>query len=55
MQKVSKYYKGGTIFNPERGRKYRCRLAIAKDNPDLLQVRGYISFLYVSQYLIRVK
>ncbi len=55
MQKVGNVYKGGTIFDPERGKKYRCRLAIDKDNPDLLQVRGYISFLYASQYWIRVK
>jgi len=55
MQKVGNIYKGGTIFDPERGKKYRCRLAIDKDNPDLLQVRGYIAFLYASQYWIRVK
>jgi len=55
MKKVGNVYKGGTIFDPERGKKYRCRLAIDKDNPDLLQVRGYISFLYASQYWIRVK
>lgn len=55
MQKAGKYYKGGTIFDPERGKKYRCRLVIDKDNPDVLQVRGYISFLYASQYWLRVK
>jgi len=55
MEKSGNVYKGGTIFDPERGKKYKCRLVIDKDNPDLLQVRGYISFLYVSQYWVRVK
>ena len=55
MQKAGRYYKGGTIFDPERGKKYRCRLKVDKENPDILQVRGYISFLYASQYWVRVK
>ena len=55
MHKDGKHYRGGTIFDPERGRKYRCRLAISEDNPNILQVRGYISFLYSSQYWERVK
>ena len=55
MQKKGKYYKGGTVFDPERGKKYRCRLYIDKDKPDILQVRGYIAFLYASQYWKRVK
>ena len=55
MQKVGKYFKGGTIFDPERGKIFKCRLAIDKDNPNILQVRGYISFFYASQYWLRVK
>jgi len=55
MQKVGKYYRKGTIFDPEHGKKYRCRLFIDKEKPDILQVRGYISFLYASQYWLRVK
>jgi len=55
MNKEGSYYKGGTIFDPERGKKYKCRLFIEKDNPDVLQVRGYIAFLYASQYWKRIK
>jgi uncharacterized protein (DUF2147 family) len=55
MNKEGGYYKGGTIFDPERGKKYKCRLFIEKDNPDVLQVRGYIAFLYASQYWKRIK
>ena len=47
-------YKGGTIFDPEKGKEYKCRLALAED-PDVLQVRGYIAFLYKNQYWERVK
>jgi len=54
LKKIGQFYRGGTIFDPERGKKYKCRLAIDKDNPNVLQVRGYISFLYASQYWLRV-
>jgi len=54
LKKIGKFYRGGTIFDPERGKKFKCRLAIDKDNPNILQVRGYISFLYASQYWLRV-
>lgn len=52
--KAGKYYKNGTIFDPENGKKYKCRLMLT-ENPDVLQVRGYISFLYATQYWQRVK
>ena len=54
MQKEGRYYRKGTIFDPENGKKFRCRLMLT-DNPDVLQVRGYIAFLYASQYWERVK
>jgi len=54
LKKIGKFYRGGTIFDPERGKTYRCRLAIDKSDPNILQVRGYISFLYASQYWLRV-
>ena len=54
MQKEGIYYRKGTIFDPEHGKKFRCRLKLT-DNPDILQVRGYIAFLYATQYWERVK
>lgn len=54
MTKEGKYYKNGTIFDPEKGKKFKCRLMLDK-NPDILQVRGYIAFLYATQYWQRVK
>ena len=49
MTKDGRFYKNGTIFDPEHGKKYKCRLMLT-DDPDVLQVRGYIAFLYASQY-----
>ena len=54
MTKEGRYYKNGTIFDLEHGKKYKCRLMLT-ENPDILQVRGYIAFLYASQYWQRVK
>ncbi len=52
MEPDGKYYRKGTIFDPEHGKIFRCRLALT-DDPDVLQVRGYIAFLYATQYWIR--
>lgn len=55
MQKDGMYYEGGTIFDPQKGKKYKCRLGLDEDNKDLLQVRGYIAFFYATQYWERIK
>ncbi|MDO1500283.1 DUF2147 domain-containing protein [Winogradskyella maritima] len=47
-------YDGGTILNPSNGKSYKCRLKL-EDNPDELQVRGYVAFFYKTQYWKRVK
>ena len=44
------YYRKGTIFDPENGKEYKCRLALNEDDPNVLEVRGYIAFMYESQY-----
>ena len=53
LEKEGKYYRNGTIFDPENGEEYRCRIALEDDNT--LQVRGYLAFLYSTQYWKRVK
>ncbi len=55
MVKSGSAYKKGTITNPENGKIYECRLKLDTDNPNRLQVRGYIAFFYRTQYWIRVK
>ncbi len=54
MQKDGHYYRKGTIFDPEHGKKFKCRLMLT-DDPDVLQVRGYVAFLYATQYWSRIK
>ncbi|WP_452228426.1 DUF2147 domain-containing protein [Lacinutrix sp. MEBiC02404] len=54
LTKEGKHYKNGSIFDPEKGKMYTCRLALDSEDPDILEVRGYISFLYATQYWVRV-
>ena len=54
MLKDGEYYRKGTIFDPEYGKKFKCRLMLTEDS-DILQVRGYIAFLYSTQYWERIK
>lgn len=54
LSKDGKYYKNGTIFDPEHGKKFKCRLMLTED-PDVLQVRGYVAFLYSTQYWQRLE
>ncbi|WP_138434240.1 DUF2147 domain-containing protein [Winogradskyella algicola] len=53
LEKDDDIYEGGTILNPENGKVYKCRLKLEEDT-DTLQVRGYIAFLYKTQYWKRV-
>ncbi|MBW2962525.1 DUF2147 domain-containing protein [Mesonia aestuariivivens] len=39
-------YVDGTITNPDDGKVYKSKIWLDEDNPDLLNVRGYISFFY---------
>ncbi|WP_375237967.1 DUF2147 domain-containing protein [Aurantibacter sp.] len=52
MEKDGEYYRNGTIFDPEHGEKFKCRITLENDNT--LEVRGYLSFLYSTQYWERV-
>ena len=47
-------YEDGTIFDPKKGKKYTCKMWIEDDEPNKLNVRGYIAFLYRTQYWYRV-
>ena len=53
MVKSGDVYKKGTVTNPENGKVYDCRLKLDDDNPNRLQLRGYIAFFYRTQYWIR--
>ena len=53
MEKSGNAYKKGTVTNPEDGKIYDCRIKLDDDNPNKLQLRGYIAFFYRTQYWIR--
>lgn len=49
MEKVDDdTYKKGSITDPQDGKTYTCRLTLEDENT--LQVRGYISLFYATQY-----
>lgn len=52
MKKDVSAYKEGTITDPQDGKTYSCRLKL--DGKDTLQVRGYLSVFYSTQYWKRV-
>ncbi len=54
LVKDRKYFKNGTIFDPENGNEYYCKIWIDNENPNKLNVRGYIAFFYRTQYWKRV-
>lgn len=46
-------WEGGRIFDPEKGKSYRCKLWVGGDGK--LNVRGYLGFLFRTQKWIRVR
>lgn len=54
LEQDGSFYENGTVFDPERGKKYKCRISLSDDNPNVLEVRGYISFFYATQYWERI-
>ncbi|REG99705.1 DUF2147 domain-containing protein [Flavobacterium aquicola] len=55
LKKDGEEYNGGTILDPENGKKYKCYITL--ESPDKLKLRGYIGIALVgrTQYWIRVK
>lgn len=53
LKKDGDEYENGTIFDPEKGKEYKAKLWLDEDNPNRLNVRGYISFLFRTQQWIR--
>lgn len=54
MEAKGDAFKNGTITNPEDGKVYTCRLKLDEDDPNQLQVRGYVAFFYKTQYWVRI-
>nr|WP_315201866.1 DUF2147 domain-containing protein [uncultured Flavobacterium sp.] len=55
LEKDDSEYNGGTILDPENGKKYKCYITL--ESPDKLKLRGYIglSIMGRTQYWTRVK
>lgn len=52
MKRDGNELSGGEILDPNNGKTYTCKIWLEKDK---LKVRGYIAFLYRTQYWHRVK
>ncbi|WP_378175093.1 DUF2147 domain-containing protein [Aquimarina sp. SS2-1] len=54
LQKDGDEYEDGTIMDPENGKVYKCKIWVDEDDPNTLNVRGYIAFLFRTQQWIKV-
>jgi uncharacterized protein (DUF2147 family) len=48
------WYADDAILDPNNGKIYDCKIWLDEDNPDLLQVRGYIGWFFRTQTWERV-
>lgn len=55
LEKSGDEYEGGVVTDPKTGKVYKCKIWIDEDQPDKLNVRGYISFFYRTQTWVRAK
>ncbi len=54
LSKNENVYNDGTITDPENGKTYTCKIWLDEKNENILNVRGYIAFLYRTQQWKRV-
>lgn len=55
LKKDENEYSDGTIFDPENGKEYTAKIWLDEDDPNILNVRGYISFFFRTQRWVRVE
>lgn len=55
LEKEDDAYEGGTILDPNKGKEYKCKIWVDEENNNMLNVRGYIAFLFRTQEWFRVK
>jgi uncharacterized protein (DUF2147 family) len=55
LEKDGSEYNGGTILDPQNGKKYKCYITL--ESPDKLKLRGYVGVAIMgrTQYWTRVK
>lgn len=54
LEKDGHCFGKGSILDPKSGEVYKAKIWLNPDNPNILNVRGYIGLLYRSQNWIRV-
>lgn len=55
MELDGEEWEEGTICDPETGKVYDCKIWLDSKNPDILNVRGYLYFIYRTQQWFRIK
>lgn len=55
LEKDGDEYSGGSILDPNKGKEYRCKIWLDEDDPNKLNVRGYVAFFFRTQNWFRVK
>lgn len=55
LEKNGNVYTGGKILDPGGGSEYNCKIWIEKENPNVLNVRGYIAFFFRTQQWVRIE
>ena len=53
MEKDDDEWEDGTILDPKNGKVYDCKLWVDEDDPNILNVRGYIAFFFRTQVWLR--
>lgn len=55
MESDDNEWDDGTILDPENGKVYDCKLWVDEDDPNKLNVRGYIAFFFRTQVWLRME
>lgn len=55
FEKDGEEYSGGTLIDPKSGKEYKGKIWLDEENPNKLNVRGYVAFFYKTKTWERVE
>jgi uncharacterized protein (DUF2147 family) len=55
LQLQNGFYQNGKLLDTQSGRWYSCQMWLKEEDPDILVVRGFLGFIYKTQYWYRVE
>lgn len=55
LQLVNGFYKNGRMLDPRNGRWYTAQMWLKEEDPDVLVVRGFLGFIYFTEYWHRME